>query len=416
MRFNETIPFAARGIVHTAMGISNGILVAAYAGGEGLATWAVASAWGAVLLSILAAIVDAGAAPVAAARGRDDAPALSRLTGQAVMVGLLAGLLILVAGVSAILVIGPAEVAARSANNTVTPGTFLAAMLIGEAIGMAAGGVRAALLGHGLGGRSAVGGGACKALQLLLGWMLIPRIGLLGVLVAHSIAQSADAAIQVAQAWVFREDVRLREVVMGEVAAQVKFGLVSAGADATRNTLYALCVGEVEAACGVPGLVLHTALVKVSNLHFKALGGISRGAQAEIAEGLAAGRRVWDIVRPTVGVLLGWGAGFSLVYAAIPAASWEMLAPGVVMGDVRAAVGVLSLTMPLEVTAVLGGADLRATQNSRALAASELLGALTMTAAGVAALRLGLGVPGLWLAFAADAAVGSLVAARAARK
>lgn len=420
MRFLESIPFAARGIVHTAMGVSNGVLVAAYVGEGGIAVWAVASAWHAVTVPITGAVVDAGAAPIAAARGRGDAAAVSRLTGQAVLVGLALSLLLLLVGVVAVMMLGgPAEVAARSVNNQLTASSFFAVMMVTDAVGSAADGVRAALLGRGAGGRSAAGGVAGKALQLLLGWLLIPRLGLLGVLGAFGISQVAETALQVAQGWEFRRDIRLSAVRASEVAAQFRFGLVSAGTDATRNLLYAVCVGEVSAACGVPGLVLHTALVKVSNLHFKAMGGIGGGARAEIAAGLAAGQGLWGILRPTAGALCVWGVLFAGVYSAIPQASWEVLAPGVEMAAVGSAVVVLVTTMPVEIAAALGGAYLRATQNARALVVCEVAGSLVMVGAGTAALRLGWGVPGLWGAFALDAAACAAVAwwvARATRK
>jgi Na+-driven multidrug efflux pump len=417
MRFLDTVPFAARGIVHTAMGVSNGVLVAAYAGGEGIATWAVAASWHAVLVPLTEAVVDAGAAPIAAARGRGDAAAVARLTGQAVLVGLAISLLLLLAGVAAVLALGgPAEVAARSVSNTLTPASFLAVMLVTDSVGAAADGVRAALLGRGMGGRSATGGAAGKALQLLLGWILIPRLGLLGVLGAYAIAQVAETAIQAVQGWEFRRDIRLSAVRVAEVAAQFRFGAASAMADASRNLLYAVCVGEVSASCGVPGLVLHTALVKVSNLHFKALGSIGGGARAEIASGLAAGQGLWGILRPTAGAMVAWGVVFSAVYAAIPQASWEVLAPGVEMATVWAAVAVLAGTMPVEIASALGNAYLRAIQHARALMVCEAAGALTMVGAGTLALRFGWGVPGLWVAFALDASVCAAVAWVVARE
>ncbi len=415
MRFGESVPFAARGVVHTVMGISNGILVAAFAGGEGIAIWTVASSWRAVLMAVTESVIDAGTAPLASARGRGDPEAVSRLTGQVVLVGLVISLTMLVAGVAVIAAMGGiGGLVAASVANELSSAEFFAVMLIGDAIGTAADGVRAALLGRGFGGRSAAGGAASKALQLLLGWVFIPQLGLLGVLAAHCVSQSVETAIQVSQGWEYRGDVRLRAVVWVDLVAQVRFGIVSAGTEATRNVLYATCVASIDAACGVSGLVLHTALVKVSNLHYKALGGIAGGARSEIAAMIGSGAGLGGM-RLTGRTMLLWGAVFSVVYGIIPAASWELLAPGVGMADVGAAVLVLVVGMPAEVASMLGGAYLRATQNERALAVTELLGSATMLGASTLLLHLGWGVPGVWAAFACDACVCAGVAWLVAR-
>lgn len=402
----QSLPFASRGLVHTMLGISNGALVAAVCGGEGIAVWTLAASWRAVLLSITEGVLDAGAAPIAAARGRGDAEAERRLTALATMMGVIVASTLAVLGVGILhLSGGVCSTITASITGEISPVGFLGLMVCADAVGTLTDGVRAILLGRGRGGASAVAGSACKAAQLLLGWILIPRIGLLGLLVAHVVSQTTETIIQAAQGWRFLRDVRIADVTRTELIAQLRFGVSAALTDASRNVLYAGVVSGIHAETGDMGVVLHTALVKISNLHFKVLNGVAGGALPEVAEGLAAGRQIRAICAGTLRVLLAWGAAFGVCYLLLPDIFWGTLAPGVPLADAHRAVWIVTLGIPVEAVAMLGGTYLRATRNAMAVLVTEVAGAGVMALGSAAALAYGAGVPGVWAAFVADSLV-----------
>ena len=409
MRFATTTPFAARAVIHTALGISNGVLVAAVCGVEGMATWTVAASWRAILLAITESVLDAGSSPIAAARGRGDTEGEARATSQAVVVGVFVSAIMALMGLFAAQAGGGlVEVVAGAAAGEVGAAGFCALMLLADAAGTAADGVRAVLLGRGRGGASAAAGAACKATQLLLGWILIPRWGLLGMLVAHTASQMAETLLQLAQGWHHLSGVRLGEVRASEVLAQLRFGAASAASDALRNTLYAGVVGGIEATTGPVGVALHAACVKVFNLHFKVFCGVSGGASPEVAAAVASGQRPEPLLYQTAKALAIWGAILGCAYAALPTYAWEALAPGAT--GYRGAVLAVLAGMPLEVLAFTGGAYLRATQHAKALLLTETVGASVMAAGAWLALRAGFGVPGVWASFALDAGASAAIA------